>query len=82
MPIIAMPALRDQELHLVAGRAELAGHLTVPEDPHGMVVFAHGSGSSRQARGTATSPACSPLRGPARRPGSANMPDLASSRDR
>jgi putative phosphoribosyl transferase len=34
----------------VAGRrAELAGHLTIAEDPIGMVVFAHGSGSSRHS---------------------------------
>lgn len=43
------PLLRDQEVQVVAGRAELAGHLTIPEDPIGMVVFAHGSGSSRHS---------------------------------
>jgi dienelactone hydrolase len=32
-----------------AGGAELPGDLTVPDDPRGLVVFAHGSGSSRDS---------------------------------
>ena len=32
-----------------AGEVRLAGHLTVPEDAPGIVVFAHGSGSSRHS---------------------------------
>jgi putative phosphoribosyl transferase len=37
----------DNEVDIPAGRAALAGHLTVPLGAHGIVVFAHGSGSSR-----------------------------------
>src|SRR6267142_5463083 len=32
-----------------AGEVELAGDLTVPEGAQGMVLFAHGSGSSRHS---------------------------------
>lgn len=39
--------LRDDEVHVPVGEAVVAGHLTVPQDPRGIVVFAHGSGSSR-----------------------------------
>lgn len=31
------------------GEAELEGKLTVPQDPHGLVTFVHGSGSSRHS---------------------------------
>lgn len=41
--------IRDEEVEVVAGRVRLAGHLTVPEQSTGMVVFAHGSGSSRHS---------------------------------
>ena len=44
---VADPPVRDEEVELPAGRVELAGHLTVPERPTGLVVFVHGSGSSR-----------------------------------
>jgi putative phosphoribosyl transferase len=40
---------RDEEVEVVVGRARLAGRLTVPAQPRGMVVFAHGSGSSRHS---------------------------------
>ncbi|MEV6391522.1 phosphoribosyltransferase family protein [Nocardia xishanensis] len=43
------PPLRDDDVLVRAGEAELAGHLTIPENPKGMVVFAHGSGSSRHS---------------------------------
>jgi putative phosphoribosyl transferase len=43
------PWLRDEEVRVLAGRVELAGHLTIPEHPTGVVVFAHGSGSSRHS---------------------------------
>ncbi|MBF6223670.1 dienelactone hydrolase family protein [Nocardia abscessus] len=43
------PPLRDAEVRIQAEAAELAGHLTIPENPVGMVVFAHGSGSSRHS---------------------------------
>lgn len=41
--------LRDDEVRVRAGDVELAGHLTIPEHPIGVVVFAHGSGSSRHS---------------------------------
>jgi putative phosphoribosyl transferase len=43
------PPVRDEEVEVDAGPVRLAGHLTVPEVPIGMVVFAHGSGSSRRS---------------------------------
>lgn len=43
------PPLRDEEVRVTAGPAVVAGHLTVPEHPVGIVVFAHGSGSSRHS---------------------------------
>ena len=44
------PMLRDEEVQvLVAGNTSVAGHLTVPDNPTGVVVFAHGSGSSRHS---------------------------------
>ncbi len=39
----------DQEIVLQAGTAELAGHLTVPAQATGLVLFVHGSGSSRHS---------------------------------
>jgi putative phosphoribosyl transferase len=49
----AGPALerpeRDEELSLLTATGRLAGHLTVPRDARGLVVFAHGSGSSRHS---------------------------------
>ena len=41
--------LRDEEVQVLAGQASVAGHLTIPEKPSGIVVFAHGSGSSRHS---------------------------------
>ncbi len=43
------PPSRDEEVELSAGLASLGGHLTLPENPIGVVVFAHGSGSSRHS---------------------------------
>ena len=43
------PPLRDEEVRMTVGQAWVAGHLTIPEHPVGMVVFAHGSGSSRHS---------------------------------
>ncbi|MET7771029.1 phosphoribosyltransferase family protein [Nocardia sp. NPDC005366] len=43
------PPLRDDEVRVVAAGVGLAGHLTIPENPIGVVVFAHGSGSSRHS---------------------------------
>ena len=39
----------DQEIVVQVGRVNLEGHLTLPETPAGIVVFAHGSGSSRHS---------------------------------
>ena len=41
------PPLRDDEVEVAAGPVTVTGHLTIPENPTGIVVFAHGSGSSR-----------------------------------
>jgi predicted phosphoribosyltransferase len=45
----ADPLLRDEEVEVIAGAVPVAGHLTIPEQPVGIVVFAHGSGSSRHS---------------------------------
>lgn len=41
--------VRDEEVEVAAGPVRLSGHLTVPERAKGLVVFAHGSGSSRHS---------------------------------
>ncbi|WIY00365.1 phosphoribosyltransferase family protein [Amycolatopsis mongoliensis] len=41
--------LRDEEVTLLQAAVTLPGHLTVPGAPTGLVVFAHGSGSSRHS---------------------------------
>lgn len=43
------PPLRDEEVQVLAGPVSVAGHLTIPETPRGIVVFVHGSGSSRHS---------------------------------
>ncbi len=43
------PRGEQQEVVIPAGTAELAGDLHVPKDAHGLVLFAHGSGSSRRS---------------------------------
>lgn len=43
------PSLRDEEIQVTSGQVSLAGRLTIPERPTGVVVFAHGSGSSRHS---------------------------------
>jgi predicted phosphoribosyltransferase/predicted alpha/beta-hydrolase family hydrolase len=43
------PPLRDEEVRVTAGPVSVAGHLTIPDHPTGIVVFAHGSGSSRHS---------------------------------
>jgi putative phosphoribosyl transferase len=45
----ADPTDRRQEVNLAIGPAGLSGTLTVPDDAAGVVVFAHGSGSSRHS---------------------------------
>ncbi|MYR61823.1 phosphoribosyltransferase, partial [Streptomyces sp. SID625] len=39
----------EAEVEVEAGPVRLAGHLTVPAAPAGLVVFAHGSGSGRHS---------------------------------
>jgi putative phosphoribosyl transferase len=39
----------DEDVRLQLGRALLGGHRTIPDGVHGIVVFAHGSGSSRHS---------------------------------
>jgi putative phosphoribosyl transferase len=41
---------RDEDVVVDAGPVRLGGHLTLPEATAGLVVFAHGSGSSRHSR--------------------------------
>jgi putative phosphoribosyl transferase len=41
--------VRDEDVEIPAGRIRLGGHLTIPALPAGIVVFAHGSGSSRHS---------------------------------
>jgi len=43
------PGARAEEVEPAAGEVRLAGYLTVPEKAAGIVVFAHGSGSSRHS---------------------------------
>lgn len=43
------PPARDEEIRVATGPVSVAGHLTIPERPKGVVVFAHGSGSSRHS---------------------------------
>jgi putative phosphoribosyl transferase len=45
----AGPPGRDEEVEVTAGSVRLAGHLGVPPQPGGLVIFAHGSGSSRHS---------------------------------
>jgi putative phosphoribosyl transferase len=42
-------AVRDEEIQITAGGVQLAGHLMLPPRAFGVVVFAHGSGSSRHS---------------------------------
>ena len=43
-------AMTSSMMHIGVGRrGEIVGDLHLPDDPHGLVVFAHGSGSSRHS---------------------------------
>src|SRR5512138_2380171 len=44
-----VPGPRGEDVAPAAGEVRLAGSLTVPEGAPGIVVFAHGSGSSRHS---------------------------------
>jgi alpha-beta hydrolase superfamily lysophospholipase len=46
---VAEEFLRDDEVLVDTGGITVAGRLTVPDEPRGIVVFAHGSGSSRHS---------------------------------
>ncbi|MCV7204297.1 hypothetical protein B7435_32470 [Mycolicibacterium peregrinum] len=48
-PTDSRSAYRDEEVQVLADRVSVAGHLTIPESACGVVVFAHGSGSSRHS---------------------------------
>jgi putative phosphoribosyl transferase len=41
--------MRDEEVSVAAGGVVVDGHLSVPDASRGVVVFAHGSGSSRKS---------------------------------
>lgn len=43
------PRPRDEEIRLPVAAGHVGGHLSVPEQATGLVVFAHGSGSSRHS---------------------------------
>lgn len=43
------PTAHEHLVQIAAGPAFLEGNLTLPDEPHGIVVFAHGSGSSRHS---------------------------------
>jgi len=44
-----VPGSRGEEVEPAAGEVQLVGYLTVPQNAHGIVVFVHGSGSSRHS---------------------------------
>lgn len=47
MRAIQATKMREEEVEIPIGRAKLGGTLTVPQQVTGIVIFAHGSGSSR-----------------------------------
>jgi pimeloyl-ACP methyl ester carboxylesterase len=49
MPTQTQFDLRSEPVRVPAGRLQLEGDLTLPRDPIGIVLFAHGSGSSRHS---------------------------------
>jgi putative phosphoribosyl transferase len=49
VPADCDPPTRDEDVVVSAGPVRLGGHLTLPEATAGLVVFAHGSGSSRHS---------------------------------
>lgn len=49
---------RVRSLDVEIGRLRLPGILAIPEDPRGLVIFAHGSGSSRLSPRNAHAAAC------------------------
>jgi putative phosphoribosyl transferase len=47
--VSADPPVRDEDVVVQVGAVRLVGHLTIPEQCEGLVVFVHGSGSSRHS---------------------------------
>jgi len=43
------PPVADEDVEVAVGSMQIRGHLLVPEEAAGVVVFAHGSGSSRHS---------------------------------
>ena len=48
-PDAALRGVVDEEVQMTAGRVRLAGHLSTPAGARGLVVFVHGTGSSRHS---------------------------------
>src|SRR5687767_15139352 len=46
---MSTPNHQEHLVHVMAGRVLLEGNLTLPREPRGLVLFAHGSGSSRHS---------------------------------
>src|SRR5436309_12678317 len=49
MPGMTSPKTTERIVHVIADSVELEGNLTIPESATGIVLFAHGSGSSRHS---------------------------------
>lgn len=49
MKQVDKPPLRDEEIVVSVGSVSVTGHLTIPQQPAGVVVFAHGCGSSKHS---------------------------------
>jgi putative phosphoribosyl transferase len=47
--LVRLPAGHGVDIGVLAGSVRLPGTLTIPPDPTGLVLFAHGSGSSRKS---------------------------------
>ncbi|PYT31933.1 MAG: hydrolase [Acidobacteria bacterium] len=49
MPGMTSPKTTERIVHVIADSVELEGNLTIPESATGIVLFVHGSGSSRHS---------------------------------
>lgn len=47
LPLAAAPSVQTEDIQIAFGNIELAGNLVIPAGARGLVIFAHGSGSSR-----------------------------------
>lgn len=43
------PGMQERTVQILVGQADLVGDLTIPEHARGVILFAHGSGSSRHS---------------------------------